>query len=138
MRIVFADTFYYLAWINPRDNAHRAARQFSADFRGTIVTTSVILFELGDALCRAANRPNFLTLFDGIRQDSNTILVPIDEGYQDRGIELFRNRPDKDWSLTDCVSFVVMTELELTDALTGDRHFEQAGFRILLGQEAGA
>lgn len=137
MKVVFADTFYYLAWVNPRDQAHLAARQFSDSFRGTLVTTSAILLELGGALCRSANRTHFLRLVDEIRQDTNTIIVPIDENYQNRGIELFRNRMDKDWSLTDCVSFVVMAELELKDALTGDHHFEQAGFRILHGPEPG-
>lgn len=49
-----------------------------------------------------------------------------------RGIELYEARSDKDWSLTDCTSFIVMQDRGLTDALTGDHHFEQAGFRPLL------
>jgi len=48
------------------------------------------------------------------------------------GLELYARRPDKSWSLTDCISFVVMTDRGLTEALTGDHHFEQAGFRALL------
>jgi predicted nucleic acid-binding protein len=48
------------------------------------------------------------------------------------GVELYGTRPDKEWSLTDCISFVVMKREGLTDALTGDRHFEQAGFKVLL------
>jgi hypothetical protein len=48
------------------------------------------------------------------------------------GVELYATRPDKEWSLTDCISFVVMEREGLTDALTGDRHFEQAGFKVLL------
>jgi uncharacterized protein len=50
----------------------------------------------------------------------------------DQAVELFRQRSDKNWSLTDCLSFVVMSELQLTDALSTDRHFSQAGFRALL------
>jgi len=50
----------------------------------------------------------------------------------DRGCELYISRSDKEWSLTDCISFVVMRREELTDALTADRHFEQAGFSALL------
>ena len=48
------------------------------------------------------------------------------------GIALYAERPDKDWSLTDCISFVVMREMDISEALTGDRHFEQAGFTVLL------
>ena len=50
----------------------------------------------------------------------------------ERGLALYNARPDKEWSLTDCISFVVMADEGLTDALTGDRHFEQAGFTALL------
>jgi hypothetical protein len=60
-----------------------------------------------------------------------TIIGP-DQYWFDAGMELYADRPDKDWSLTDCISFVVMQERGITDALTGDRHFEQAGFRALL------
>ena len=51
------------------------------------------------------------------------------------GLDLYRNRPDKAWSLTDCISFVVMRERSITEALAYDRHFEQAGFRALLREE---
>jgi predicted nucleic acid-binding protein len=49
-----------------------------------------------------------------------------------RGFDLYADRPDKEWSLTDCISFVVMTDRRITDALTGDHHFEQAGFVAIL------
>ena len=55
-----------------------------------------------------------------------------DSFYFDEGVRLYVARPDKDWSLTDCISFVVMRERGITEALTGDRHFEQAGFVALL------
>jgi uncharacterized protein len=64
-------------------------------------------------------------------------VVPLDDELLTRGIELYRARPDKDWSLTDCISFEVMTDLGLTDAVTGDHHFKQAGFNLLL-PEAGS
>jgi predicted nucleic acid-binding protein len=55
-----------------------------------------------------------------------------DDDLYEAGIELYRARADKDWSLTDCISFVVMEERGIADALTGDRHFEQAGFQAML------
>ena len=132
MTVVFGDSFYYLALLNPRDSAHSAATQFSSTFRGTLVTTWGVLIETGDAMSRASNRNRFLDLYDLLQEDPSTEIVPIDEQLFDRALDLFRARPDKDWSLTDCFSFVVMTEFGLTEALTGDHHFEQAGFQILL------
>jgi predicted nucleic acid-binding protein len=60
------------------------------------------------------------------------MIVGADNDYFDRGLERFARRPDKEWSFTDCISFVVMEDKGLTDALTADHHFEQAGFTILL------
>jgi uncharacterized protein len=134
--VVFADTYYYLAWVNPRDGAHTAARQFAAGYRGDLITTSGVLLEVGDALSREVNRDSFLAVLPEIQDDPSVTLIQIDDGLLSRGIDFFRARPDKDWSLTDCISFVVMTDLGLTDALTGDHHFEQAGFRALLKPEA--
>jgi hypothetical protein len=60
-------------------------------------------------------------------------VIPLTKEGYDRAFRLFRDRPDKEWSLVDCLSFVVMTERGITEALTTDHHFRQAGFTIMLG-----
>ena len=64
--------------------------------------------------------------------DVNTKIVPATQALFHRGLERYAARPDKDWTLTDCISFVVMEDEGITDALTGDQHFVQAGFKVLL------
>jgi predicted nucleic acid-binding protein len=132
MRVVFADMFYYLALVNSRDAGHAKAKEFSDAYREMIVTSSWVLIEVGDALRRDATRGQFRTFLDTVRADGRTTVVPLSEEVLARSIALYTGRPDKDWSLTDCTSFTVMADLDLTDALTGDRHFEQAGFVVLL------
>jgi predicted nucleic acid-binding protein len=99
---------------------------------GPVVTTDWILTEIADGLSSARSRAVAVRLIELIRSDSNTTLVRADAALFDRGLTLYASRPDKDWSLTDCVSFTVMNDQGLTDALTFDHHFEQAGFRVLL------
>jgi predicted nucleic acid-binding protein len=78
------------------------------------------------------NRPAFSRLLDWLYNHPLATIIPAsDDGFH-RAIELFDRRPDKSWSLTDCASFVTMTDHGLTEALTGDHHFEQAGFVALL------
>ena len=67
-----------------------------------------------------------------MRDDNHVTIVPPDDALFHRGVEFYAQRPDKDWSLTDCISFVVMEERGIREALTGDHHFEQAGFAALL------
>lgn len=86
---------------------------------------------MADALCDPPNRSTFLALIRALQKDPFTEIVPATPDLFDRGLDLYARRPDKTWSLTDCISFVVMTERGLTEALTGDRHFEQAGFQAL-------
>jgi predicted nucleic acid-binding protein len=74
-----------------------------------------------------------VALIDEFRSSSDVQIVAATSGLMDRALDLYRNRRDKDWGLTDCTSFVVMTEHGLSDALTSDEHFRQAGFRVLLG-----
>jgi uncharacterized protein len=131
MKPVFADTFYYLAVVNPADIGHAKAVAFAKSATAPMVTTDWVITELADGLCAVTNRPVFARLLAIIRGGSTTVL-PFDAGLMDRGLALFAERPDKDWSLTDCISFVVMQEQGITDALTGDHHFEQAGFVALL------
>ena len=88
--------------------------------------------EVGDALSIPENRPSFLELLDTLKGSPDVRILPPTLELFNRGIELFRQRPDKEWSLTDCISFVAMRDIGITDALTGDRHFELAGFQLLL------
>ena len=79
-----------------------------------------------------ANRAAFIQFTQDLRNDPDATLVPADQKWFDKGLLLFAGRLDKKWSLTDCISFVVMQELGLSAALTGDGDFVQAGFRKLM------
>jgi len=87
---------------------------------------------VADALAAPCQRGVFAVLLERLLADPNVTIVPPSQELFERGVELYNDRPDKDWSLTDCISFVVMDQHSLTDALTGDHHFEQAGFGVLL------
>ena len=130
----FADTFYFLALLNPDDAAHPEAWRCAAELGSRIITTDWVVIEVADALSAPAQRGAFLTLWEEIRNHPAMEIIPADRTLLLRGIDLFKRRPDKSWSLTYCFSFIVMTKRGLTEALTGDHHFEQAGFRALLRQ----
>jgi uncharacterized protein len=128
MSTVFADSFYYFALLNPDDEGHRRAADWTAGFDGSPVTTAWVLTEVADGMARPGLRQAFQNLYDGLLDDPQVFVEPPDQDLFDQGIALFLARPDKDWSLTDCISFVVMQRRRIPEALTGDHHFEQAGF----------
>lgn len=132
MKTIFADSFYYLAILSRRDARHQAAIEFSESFHGQIVTTEWVLTEIADGLAAHDKRHGFVTLREQLAADRKITIVPATTALFERGCTLYVERPDKDWSLTDCISFVVMREHGLTDALTEDHHFEQASFVALL------
>jgi predicted nucleic acid-binding protein len=132
MKTCFADTSYYVAITNPADFANHAAKRFSRRYSGKIVTTEYVLIELANLMARGKDRLVFLELVRRLQSDPQTILVPSDTKMFALGLALYSRRADKEWSLTDCISFVVMRQHGLTEALTGDRHFQQAGFNALL------
>lgn len=128
---VFADTFALIAWLNPRDAAHGAVAAWLDGFAGRLVTTEWVLVELADALSAPTARATVVEFLRAIRADPMFEIVGHVAEVHQAGFDLFAGRPDKGWSLTDCISFVVMQERNLSDALTGDHHFERAGFRAL-------
>jgi predicted nucleic acid-binding protein len=132
MKPVFADTVYYLALTNPRDQYAAPATRFTAGFSGAFVTTAWVLTEVANALARGPNRALFLDLYHDLADDRRVTIVPPNQELFEQGIELYAKRPDKEWSLTDCISFIVMREYGLTDALTADHHYQQAGLTVLL------
>jgi predicted nucleic acid-binding protein len=87
---------------------------------------------VSDALSGPANRGACVEMIDDLMHSSRIEVLSATRTSFELGWELFGQRPDKDWSLTDCISFVVMRERGVFEALTGDHHFEQAGFRALL------
>lgn len=127
----FADTFYFLALLNPRDHANAKAVAM-ASREQFLVTTDWVLLELADALASTPKRGMFDIVRQGLQTNSSAMIEPLSTNIYEQGIELYRNRPDKAWSLTDCISFVVMQRDGISEALTGDHHFEQAGFAALL------
>jgi len=132
MKTLFADTFYFLALLNRADRQHARAKLYSAGLGVKIVTTAWVLTELGDAMCSVRSRSGFSTVLDVISTDLDIEICPADEATWQAGVTLYRARPDKEWSLTDCISFAVMQQRNLSEALTGDHHFEQAGFAAVL------
>ena len=129
--MLFADTFYFIALLNTKDKMHARAIALT---KGTerLLTTEWVLTELADGLAPRKQRGAFLSLLQRLRGRATVEIAHASHALFDRGIDLYSRRPDKDWSLTDCISFIVMQEHGITNALTGDHHFEQAGFNALL------
>lgn len=132
MKSVFADTFFFIALLNRADAAHASASQFGEHRKGRITTTRHVLLELADAFAGTPLRRETAAMIQQLLVSPRFYVISASDELFDRGLELYRRRPDKRWSLTDCISFVVMKDEGLTEALTGDRHFEQAGFLPLL------
>ncbi len=128
----FADTFFFLALLNRADQQYyRRALELNRVDR-PIVTTAWVLLELADHLCDLRNRALVSQIRQAINEDDRFQVQPASQLVLDRATRLYDSRPDKDWSLTDCTSFIVMNDLGITEALTADHHFEQAGFAIIM------
>lgn len=132
---LFLDTAFAIALSSPKDEHHekalRLAEQLEAE--GTrLLTTRAVILEIGNALSKQRHRKASVELLESLEQDPNIEIIPMTEDLYKRGFELYQSRPDKEWGITDCVSFVVMQERSITEALTADEHFEQAGFQALL------
>ena len=132
---LFVDTGYFLALALPRDAWNGAARKWakrSKQHKYKLVTTHAVLMEVGAALARTPLRQLAQSILQAAQRDPSLEVLACDTTLYDKALALFLAHPDKNWSMTDCASFVVMGERELTHALSADHHFEQAGFVALL------
>src|SRR5438552_17608246 len=105
---VFADTFYFLAFINPQDAAHQRALDFSQNTAAPLITTAWVLTEVADGLAKTPNRGLIQFLLRMLEKSADNRIEWGDSELFRRGAALYNSRPDKKWSLTDCISFVVM------------------------------
>lgn len=127
----FADTSFFVAYLSPRDEWHDVAHRQMRSFVGPILTTDWVLVELGNWFSRI-DRRLFADFANDLPTDIRFEIAPADRKAYEGGLGLYSGRPDKDWSFIDRISFTVMQDRGITEALTADHHFEQAGFRILL------
>ncbi len=118
---VFADTFALIAWLNPRDNAHALVTAYLDRFTGRLVTTEWVLMELADALSTPEARSTAVAFLQAVRADPLFDIVGYLSAVYQAGFDLFAARPDKAWSLTDCISFGVMREIRTRSCLRHSR-----------------
>jgi predicted nucleic acid-binding protein len=135
MRTVLADTCYWIALLNPRDQTHDIAIRVSKGLTGyRIVTTEEVLTEVLNYF--GARGPYFRSaaakLVERIQADPSINILPQTHDGFLAGLRLYQARPDKGYSLTDCISMEALRREELSEVLTNDEHFKQEGFTCLL------
>ncbi len=134
-RTVFLDTSFIIALENKADPHHERAKALDAEL---LAEDAILLFhwgillEIADGYARLNRRAKGVKLLERFEQETCYELFPVSDSILADAQDLYRARTDKEWGLTDCVSFVLMAELQLSDALTADVHFRQAGFTALL------
>jgi predicted nucleic acid-binding protein len=133
VKAVFADTFYWIALTNKRDSAHHEVMRLTASLGPKAVVTSdevlteFLTFSASHELLRIAAGKAVQHLLN----DPDIRVIPQSRDSFVDGLLLYNSRPDKGYSLTDCISMQIMRREGLTHVLTNDRHFEQEGFKAL-------
>lgn len=130
---VLADTSFFIALENKDDPYHKRAKQLDRKLEKVpYVLHRGILLEIGDGYARKDRRKKGVELLSMIQTESGYRVVPISDELFARADKLYADRKDKEWGLTDCVSFALMEAEGIREALTSDKHFQQAGFKALL------
>ena len=137
MKVVFADTGYWVASLNPKDQLHERAKQVSKGLgQVRILTTEMVLDELLASLSQVPSRSAAIRGVESIYANPNVEVVPQTSIQFREAFVLFKSRLDKEWSLTDCASFELMRARGISEALAHDHHFVQAGFSALLRESS--
>lgn len=132
---VFLDTSFSIALAIAKDAFHERAIDLANQIERQetqVFTTQAVILEIGNALSKLKYRQAAVGIIQRLTNDPNISVISLTDELYDKAFDLFKNRPDKEWGLVDCISFVVMKERNIKAALTTDEHFVQAGFRALL------
>ena len=135
MSSVFLDTSGLIAVVNVDDQWHAAGEEIWRSLIKSgvpLFTSSLVLIEIGDGLSRVEHRHLAVRLREGLLVSSRIEVVQTTADDERRAWELFSQRTDKSWGMTDCVSMILAEERKARDVFSADHHFEQAGFNILL------
>jgi predicted nucleic acid-binding protein len=133
MRRIFADTSYWMALVNPRDQIHQKAVSVSRLVsQESLLTTEMVLVEVLNSFSDSLYREAVGRMVASLRKDQSLTILPQTPAQFESALQRYRQVADKGWSLTDCASFQVMETEHIQVALTHDQHFAQAGFETLL------
>lgn len=130
--MIFVDSGFFVALLTMRDQLHSRAESWSEHLSESFVTTDYVIWETVNWLSAPTNRAKIHDVIDDIQKDSRWEVIAATKQLFNVGLAMHRHYADKEWSLTDCISFHLMREREISRALTHDHHFEQAGFEALL------
>lgn len=128
---IFADTSYFIALINEKDQYHQKAQDLAEVYiYHQLVTTEAVLLEIGNSLSKTHKQAT-LEIIKILRNSPKTQTVSLTSEIFEKGLDIYEKFSDKDWGLVDCISFAVMWEQEIFEVLTFDDDFRQAGFIVL-------
>jgi predicted nucleic acid-binding protein len=129
---IFIDTLFVVALINPRDQYHAKATELAAKYEShPFLVSDAVLLEIGNGLARNYKQ-EAIEVIEGFFNSEEVEIVRLTPDLFERAFELYKKYEDKDWGLIDCISFIVMMDAGVTQALTFDQHFGQAGFEALM------
>lgn len=132
MDSVFIDTAFVVALINQNDVYHSQAVELSRQYENRpMITTNIVLLEIGNALARN-HKHEAIQIIEAFRSSDDVTIVDLNKLDFEKAFEIYKRYDDKSWGLVDCISFVVMRNNNVTDVLTSDMHFGQAGFNVLM------
>lgn len=134
-KMCLIDSVCWIAILNANDELQEEAdteykKLMKSGFH--FVTSTAVLNEVANALCKPKYRDSVVEFYKRLQKSQRVKIVFVDEKLWSSGWILYENRPDKEWSLTDCISIVIMQQQNIKDTLTNDKHFEQAGFNAIL------
>jgi uncharacterized protein len=132
---IFIDTLFVVALINPRDQHHDKATELAAKYEDhPFLISDAVLLEIGNGLARNYKQ-EAIEVIEGFLDSGEVEIVRLTPELFERAFDLYKKYKDKDWGLIDCISFIVMTQAGVSQALTFDQHFEQAGFEALMAND---
>lgn len=130
--MIFVDSNFIIAWVNESDALHERAINLLEKYRDEEwLTTDCVLLEVGNSLARNF-RGKAIEVIENFLEYESITVVNLDPDLFHRSFDLYKRRSDKEWGLIDCVSFVIMTEFGVNEALAYDKHFGQAGISALM------
>ncbi len=132
---IFVDSFAWIAAINKSDNYHEISLRILEELlnkHAKLITTNYVIVEIINALSKAELRKTAIEFIDKLGKSPSVQIVKITDEIYNNAWTLYQQRMDKDWGITDCTSFEVMQMFNIRKAFTGDKHFEQAGYSLIV------